>query len=218
MRIEGVTGSCVKNSDEVRQTLMRRELPIVVDPKCQFLNETGFDVFTLIDARMIKQPPDLGLDAASLVVGLGPGFEATINCDAVIETNRGHNLGRVIWKGSPESDTGVPGLLGDKGKDRVLRAPADGIIRNKVRIGAIVKRGQIIAKVGEEAIYAPYGGLLRGLIHDNFSVRKNMKIGDLDPRKNREYAVTVSDKSLAVAGGVLEALLSRSDIRYKLWS
>jgi xanthine dehydrogenase accessory factor len=151
-----------------------------------------------------------------MLIGLGPGFEAPVNCDAVVETNRGHNLGRVIWQGSAEPDTNIPGQVLGKESDRVLRSPANGIIRTLAEIGAIVREAQPLAEVNGQTIAAPFTGVLRGLIHNGTEVSRGLKIGDLDPRARPEYAFTISDKSLAVGGGVLEAVLSSPAVQSRL--
>jgi xanthine dehydrogenase accessory factor len=216
--IEGVTARHIRQPTDIMGVLSVGEIPVLIDPDCGILNTVEFGVVALVDARMTKKPPNLGLDAAPIVIGLGPGFIAGDNCHAVIETNRGHNLGRVIWKGPPEPNTGVPGLVGEKQIDRVLRAPTDGILQTRREIGDRLTVGDLIAKVSGEPICAPFNGVLRGLLRHGFPVKHGMKIGDLDPRNDISFAVTVSEKSLAIGGGVLEALLTRPDIRSNLWS
>jgi xanthine dehydrogenase accessory factor len=216
--IEGVTARHVPQATDVPDVLSAGEIPVLIDPDCSILDAVEFNVMALVDARMTKKPPDLGLDAAPLVIGLGPGFIAGENCHAVIETNRGHYLGRVIWKGPPEPNTGVPGKVGEKQIERVLWAPADGILQTIRDIGERLAEGDLIAEVSGEPICTPFNGVLRGLLRDGLPVKRGMKIGDLDPRNDVNFAVTVSDKSLAIGGGVLEALLSKHDIRSKLWA
>jgi xanthine dehydrogenase accessory factor len=216
--IEGVTGRCVQQPLEALRVILGGEIPVLVDPELDIRFAPQFELVALVDARMRKRPPDLGLEAAPLVIGLGPGFVAGENCHAVIETNRGHNLGRVLWEGAPEADTGVPGKVGDHQHDRVLRAPADGDLRALTEIGSQVAQGSLIATVAGEPILAPFDGVLRGLLRDGMAVKRGMKTGDLDPRNDPRYAVTVSEKSLAIGGGVLETLLTRPEIRVKLWN
>jgi xanthine dehydrogenase accessory factor len=166
---------------------------------------------------MTKRPPDLGIDLAPFVIGLGPGFVAGRNCRAAIETNRGHFLGRVIWEGSPETDTGIPGAVRQFQNDRVLRAPSDGFFSTQVEIGERVQKGQLIAIVEGQKVVAPFDGILRGLLHDGLPVQQGLKVGDIDPRDDPRIASLVSEKSLAIAGGVLEALLAKPEIRDRLW-
>jgi xanthine dehydrogenase accessory factor len=214
--IEGVTGKYTRGPQETKQVLQSGQVPVLVDPNAQALVILKPQV--LIDGRMTKRPPDLGMNVAPLVIGLGPGFIAGVNCHAAIETNRGHAMGRVLWQGSPESDTGVPEMVADRRAERVLRAPADGILKAYAEIGDHIEEGQKVAEVDGRPVLAPFKGVLRGLIRSGFTVKMGLKIGDLDPRDDPLYTTMVSDKSLAVAGGVLEAILSRADLRPYLWS
>jgi xanthine dehydrogenase accessory factor len=144
------------------------------------------------------------------VIALGPGFTAGVDCHAVIETNRGHCLGRVILQGSAEPDTGRPGLVGGKTDERILRAPAAGIVEGLAQIGARVEAGQPIARVNGEPVHAGTTGVLRGLVRPGAWVPAGEKIGDVDPRAEPEHCYLISDKALAIAGGVLEAMLRLS--------
>ena len=143
-----------------------------------------------------------------LLIGLGPGFFAGENCHAVIETMRGPFLGRVIWNGPAEQNSGVPDPVGPYQGDRVLRAPTDGIFLTKAFIGDRLSADDLVAEVGGLPIRSPFKGVLRGLIHDGLEVTKGVKVGDIDPRDDLRLCWLVSDKSLAVGGGVLEAILS----------
>jgi xanthine dehydrogenase accessory factor len=139
------------------------------------------------------------------------------NCHAVIETNRGHFLGRVIWEGVAERDTGIPEAVIGRGEERVLRAPVDGLLVGYAQIGDRVEKAQLIAEVEGVRVCAPFQGVLRGLLRPGLQVSRGMKIGDVDPRADPRYCTLVSEKSLAIGGGVLEAILSRSDLRPYLW-
>lgn len=216
--IEGVIGRQAASPAEVIEILRAGDIPVLVDPHSQVRFDPALQVVALVDARMTKRPPDMGMDAAPLVIGLGPGFVAGQNCHAAIETNRGHYLGRVIWEGAPQPNTGIPGKVGERQYERVLRAPADGTLITQAAIGDLVGKGAFLAQVGENAITAPFDGCLRGLLPDGILVHAGMKVGDLDPRNDPQYTRTVSDKSLAIGGGVLEALLGRAEIRERLWS
>jgi xanthine dehydrogenase accessory factor len=222
--VEGVTARLVQELNEAGKVIESREIPILIDPTCETLLHPRATrpcfpgPLALVDARMTKRPPDLGIEAAPLVIGLGPGFVAGKNCHAAIETNRGHFLGRVIWDGAPEADTGIPGAVARHQSDRVLRAPADGLFRTRVDIGDRVHKGQVIAVVESQTIIAPFDGILRGLLHDGLPVQRYLKVGDIDPRDDPRFATMVSEKSLAVGGGVLEALLTLPEIRERLWT
>jgi xanthine dehydrogenase accessory factor len=221
--VEGETARLVASMKEAILVLKNGEIPVSVDPDCKLLEELKFnssqDVrIVLIDARMTKRGSDLGIGAADLVIGLGPGFIAGENCHAVIETHRGHFLGRVLWQGSPETDTGVPEGFGGSFRDRVLRAPAEGIFRSPRQIGDHLEPGELIAVVGEKPLVAPFAGVLRGLLSPGRRVSLGLKVGDLDPRDDPRLCTFVSEKSLAVGGGVLEAILSSPNLRSHLWT
>jgi xanthine dehydrogenase accessory factor len=173
----------------------------------------------LVDARMIKaNPGDTNADQALLVIALGPGYTVGRDCHAVIETSRGHDLGRVLWQGRAAADTGSPGPIKGRTRERVLRAPTDGAIQSVIQIGDSVSSGQLIATVGGEPLRAPFKGVLRGLLHDGVPVPAGNKIGDVDPRGVRRHCFTISDKALSVGGGVVEAILSAPQIRHlSLW-
>ena len=210
--IEGVRGvRCTP--DEVDGHLAADDIPVLVDPEAQAVRLLRPAV--LVDAIMAKRNTGTCRDDAPFVVALGPGFGAGEDCHAVIETNRGHNLGRVIWQGDAQPDTGSPGVLPGAvaNASRVLRAPVDGFVAPSFEIGDRIEPNQTIAVVqganGETApVVAPFAGILRGLVHPSVPVTAGMKIGDLDPRAERSFCFTVSDKSLAIGGGALEAILS----------
>ena len=219
--VEGVFAKHVEELSEVQDILIAGKIPILVDSEGNIidqlkeysLNSSGF---VLIDGRMLKQKPDQGLDQADLVIGLGPGFTAGEDCHAIVETKRGHFLGRVIWQGSAQANTGIPDGVQNYSKERVLRAPTDGVMHSLAEIGEHISPGQIVAEVSNQLIKAPFRGVLRGLLHSGLTVTQGLKIGDLDPRDDPRYCWLVSDKSLAVGGGVLEAILAYRD-RYGSW-
>lgn len=214
IQIEDCTARRVDDAQEAELAWRQGAIPVLVDPAlgCR----ADLDLLALIDGRMRKAPPEIGLGLAPMVVGLGPGFTAGVDCHAVVETNRGHHMGRVIWRGPAQADTGVPERVGGHDVDRVLRAPVDGTLRAHTQLGEIVEGGQVIADVGGIELIAPFRGALRGLVHDGLAVEQGDKVGDLDPRADPTYCTQISDKALAVGGGVLEALLSRPEIRRSL--
>lgn len=220
--VEEVRAQRVDDLSRISEVFAADFIPVVIDPACHIL-ETLSQVHPnlipaiLVDARMLKRAPELDISAAPLVIGLGPGFIAGINCHAVIETNRGFYLGRVIWHGSASADTGVPEGFGGAYLDRVLRSPGEGIFHPYREICDLVAPGDLIADVDGLAIRAPFKGVLRGLLHSGLSVHPGTKVGDIDPRGESDYCTIVSDKSLAIGGGVLEAILSRKELRKGMW-
>jgi xanthine dehydrogenase accessory factor len=211
--VEGVFAKHAKGLFEVQDIFLEGKVPILVDPDGSMidrLKESPRDNsrFVLIDGRMIKKKPERGLDQADLVIGLGPGFTAGEDCHAIVETKRGHFLGRVIWQGSAQANTGIPESVQNYSGERVLRSPIDGVLQGLAEIGEHISPGQIVAFVNNQPIKAPFRGVLRGLLHSGLTVTQGLKIGDLDPRDDPRYCWLVSDKSLAVGGGVLEAILA----------
>ena len=181
-----------------RQSLITDHRPLI----------TNHRIPILIDARMAKRNIDTDIDQAELVIALGPGFTAGVDCHAVIETMRGHTLGRVIWEGAAIPNTGTPGIVAGKGAERVLRAPAAGKVNWQKEIGHFVQSGEVIGDVAGKTVAAPFAGVLRGLIAPGSEVPAGLKIGDLDARADVSACFTISEKALAIGGGVLEAILT----------
>ena len=201
MTVEGIRA--VRATAAEAATLARSDVvPVVVSPG---LPSLPADV--VVDARVAKRVLDTSIRDAALVVALGPGFEAGRDCHAVVETMRGPRLGRVYWQGRAAPNTGTPGVIGGRGAERVLRAPAAGRPRWHVSIGDVVDAGAVLGTVGDERVRAPFAGVVRGLIADGTPVAQGLKIGDVDPRADTDWH-EISDKALAVAGGVLEAILT----------
>lgn len=191
-----------------RRIEARRDvITVVVDPLASAIQDLRPRV--VVDAIMAKRNTGTLRGMAPRVIGLGPGFIAGDTVHAVVETNRGPHLGRVIWSGSAQPNTGSPGEVFGRGNDRVLRAPAGGVLRARHQIGDLVDEGEVIACVDGVPLRAAFRGLVRGLLRDGLEVPAKMKVGDLDPRLDPALCYLVSDKALAVAGGVLEAILAR---------
>lgn len=204
VQVEGITARRIEASSAVWLALQAAEIPVIDDQEWRTLSPR-----VVIDARVAKRNIDTTLQDAELVIALGPGFSAGEDCHAVIETNRGHYLGRVIWQGMAEPNTNVPGNMMGMTADRVLRAPIDGFVEPHAMIGDEIEAGATIASVNGHPVIAAFTGRLRGLIHSKVHVTQGMKIGDLDPRSVYAHCFTISEKSLAIGGGVLEAILSR---------
>ena len=203
--IEGVEGVRAEGPEEVFRIWESGKIAVIADPQWQSLKAIKPDV--LIDALLAKKNLGTHKEDAPLVIGLGPGFEAEKDVDYVIETNRGHHLGRIIKKGAAESNTGVPGPIAGHTKQRVLRAPVAGEFLSRQSIGDIVEAGEIIGTVGGEPVRGQIGGVLRGLIRSKTQVSEGLKIGDIDPRGEVDYCHTISEKARAISGSVLEAIL-----------
>ena len=217
--VEGITARLVTDlGDSLRilQLFTKGRIPVLIDPDAKSAQSVHPGV--IVDARMTKQPPEPLRHTAKLYIGLGPGFLAGVNCHAAIETQRGPCLGRVLWEGAPLPDTGTPEAIGEYSLERVLRAPVDGELLAHAQIGDHLEPGQLVAEVGGAQVMAPFKGVLRGLLHPGIQVQQGVKIGDVDPRDDPALCALVSDKALAVGGGVLEAILSRVELRHHLWA
>jgi len=209
--VEGVTARLTADVSQVPQFLDEGIVPVLVDPEGLCIAELQPAV--IVDARMAKINLGTTISDAPLVIAMGPGFTAGMDCHVVIETNRGHDLGRVIYDGAAELDTGEPGMVQGQTHSRILRAPAAGHVDAEAAIGDQLDAGQKIATINGHTLFSPFAGVLRGLIHKRVWVESGMKIGDLDPRARRENCFTISDKSLAVGGGVLEAVFAAPQVR-----
>ena len=201
--VEGMIGRHAMSIEEATEIARGGDVGVVVAPD---LPDVAADV--VVDARLAKRNIDTGIDDAPLVIGVGPGFTAGVDCHAVVETMRGHHLGRVIWSGRAAADTGIPGEVGGQGVDRVLRSPVAGLVSWEHEIGDVLDSGEVVGRVGDEELRAPFSGVVRGLIAAGGHVERGLKIGDLDPRAEPAACHEISDKSLAVGGGVVEAVLT----------
>jgi len=211
MTLQGLTARRVDDVAAARAAPDEGIIPVLVDP--QAACRAALRPAVLVDGIMAKANTGTRLEDAPLVVALGPGFAAGVDCHVVVETNRGHDLGRVLWTGSAMADTGVPGQVGGQTARRVLRSPCAGRLHPRHVIGDRVEAGEIIATVNGEQVRAPFAGVLRGLIHESVPLTPGMKMGDVDPRAISQHCFSISDKSLAIAGGVLEAILSAPQMR-----
>lgn len=203
--VEGISGKFCDNKSEIDSIIESGAIPIIVDPSGDIMREYKPEV--IVDAIIAKTNIGTGINDAKIVIGVGPGFEAGVDCHAVVETKRGHNLGRVIWSGSAYPNTGVPGNIGGYTVERIIRATADGIFKANVSIGDSVKAGDLVAYCDKTPVYAGIDGIVRGLLQDGVKVKTGMKSGDVDPRAQKDYCFSVSDKARAIGGGVLEAVL-----------
>ena len=214
-RVEDVT-CCLADSIENAQALLNQgKLTMLVDPKGEAIHQ--LKPLAVVDAILAKKNLGTNRGMAPITGALGPGFEAGSDVDAVVETQRGHNLGRVLWQGKAAANTGIPGMIGGYGKERVIYSPAAGIVRNVCHITDTVQKGQTIAVIEadteEVPVTATLDGLLRGLIRDGYRVPEGFKMADIDPRvEEYDNCFTISDKSRCIAGGVVEAVLCRKGV------
>jgi xanthine dehydrogenase accessory factor len=210
-RVEDVDAVLVQNVDGIYGAWKERHIPLLLDPDAECKISVEPDV--LVDAILAKKNLGTTIKDAPLVMALGPGFRAGLDVHCVVETKRGHRLGRLLNAGSAQPNTGEPGAVMGITHDRVLRATATGTWESSARIGDAVKKGDELGRVTDEPVRALIDGVLRGLIRSNISVTKGLKIGDIDPRGIREYCFTISEKALAVSGGVLEGILHFLNLR-----
>ena len=210
--VEDMTCHLANSLEQAEKFLMEGKLTVLVDPVGEAISK--LKPLAVVDAILAKKNLGTDRNMAPITVALGPGFEAGVDVDAVIETKRGHHLGRVLWTGSAAPNTGIPGIIGGYGRERVIHCPAKGILRNVKKITDIVSRGETIALVetenGTVPVKATLDGILRGLIRDGYPVDVGFKMADIDPRgEELGNCFTISDKARCIAGGVLEAILQR---------
>lgn len=203
--VEGITAQRVETLQDVSAVLERGEIPVLVDPAAAIRTLLPFDA--LVDAILAKKNLGTRMDDARIVLALGPGFEAGTDCHGVVETMRGHDMGRLLLTGAAIPNTGVPGDVGGYTTQRIIRATADGVFSPLAEIGQTVAQGEQVAEVGGVPVYAQMGGTVRGMLPAGLIVTKGMKSGDIDPRCSPRHCVTISDKARAIGGGVLEGLL-----------
>ncbi len=204
--IEGVSSRHIHNLEDIGPVISQGLIPVLTLPDRQVRDFLKPGVF--IDATLSKRTPDYDMSWAPLVIGLGPGIEAGRHAHVVVETKRGHYLGKLILQGEAIANTGIPGMISGVDKDRVLRAPTAGTTRNLHQIGDLVTAGDVILTVDGQPVKTVITGVVRGLIAEGFKVNKGQKIGDVDPRGEADYTQTLSDKGRTIAGGVLEAILA----------
>jgi len=209
VHVEGVTGQRIDSLGDAEACWEKGFVPVYIDADGGATQAIKADI--LVDARMKKKDNLKEINRSPLIIGMGPGFCAGKNCHAVIETQRGPFLGRVIWDGSAEADTGIPEMVQGHGQERVLRAPVTGVFHAAHQIGEFVDEGEVLGDVSGFPVRAPFGGMIRGLIRHRIEVSKDMKIGDIDPRRDIRLIKFVSDKALAVGGGVLEAIMTQQE-------
>ena len=203
--VEDVEACRADKAKEIHKAWAHGKIAVAVDPEWKLLKR--FQPNVVIDAILAKKNLGTVISEAPLVIGLGPGFVAGQDVHLVIETNRGHNLGKILASGEAEPNTGIPGSIGGYTEERVLRAPCSGEFKAKYVIGDMVKKGDVVATVATDNVSAKIDGVLRGMIRSSSQVRQGLKLGDIDPRGDAGYCRTISDKARAISGSVLEAIL-----------
>ncbi len=204
--IEDIKAIKVEDMSQCQEISDRGHIPVLIDPRGKYIKV--LEPLAVVDAILAKKNLGTYMDMAPIVIGLGPGFEAGKDVHAVVETNRGHHLGRVIHEGSAMANTGIPGNIDGYSWERVIRAPKAGVVHTEAHIGDMVEQHQCIGYIGNTPILAPLKGVIRGLIQEGIDVTEGFKIGDIDPRGIIEHCYSISDKARAVAGGVLEAIMN----------
>lgn len=205
VEVEGIKGVLASNKDDINNIIKDGNIAVIVDEEAKIIDEIKPDI--IIDAVIAKTNLGTHIDDAKIVIALGPGFTSGIDCHCVVETKRGHYLGKSIYIGSAIPDTGVPGDIGGYTTERIIRATDDGKILPVVKIGDYVEKGDIVAYVNKTPIYAEINGIVRGMLQKGINVFKGMKSGDIDPRCEKNHCFTISDKARSIGGGVLEAIL-----------
>jgi xanthine dehydrogenase accessory factor len=205
--VEGIVAKLVESPVHILEVWRESKIPIIIDPEAKVKDYLKPDVF--IDATLAKKNLGTKIMDAPLVIGLGPGFSAGNDVHLVIETNRGHNLGRIIAHGEAEPNTGIPGPIAGYAEERVIRAPRNGKFKTLKKIGDGVKANEEVGMIENAMVQSRIAGVVRGLLRDGTEVWKGMKLGDVDPRGNRAHCYTISDKARTISGGVLQAILER---------
>lgn len=204
-KVEGVEAVLITSEVEARGIWASQRIPLMIDPG--LTRSLALKPHVLVDAILAKKNTGTRINLAPLIIALGPGFKAGIDAHLIVETNRGHNLGRILTEGEAEADTGIPGIIGGYSVERVLKSPSEGIITTRKKIGDPVAPGEIVAEVDGRPIEARIKGVLRGLIREGTPVPAGLKVGDVDPRENPAYCTTISEKARAIAGAVLEGIM-----------
>ncbi|MBK5240271.1 selenium-dependent molybdenum cofactor biosynthesis protein YqeB [Clostridium sp.] len=219
VEIEGITAVHVGCLSGIENAWISKKIPVIIDAEGKYILKIKPKV--VIDAIIAKKNMGTTKDMADITIALGPGFTAGKDVDIVIETSRGHNLGRLILSGKAKENTGIPGSIMGYSKERVIHSDSAGVMKNIVDIGAIVQRDEVIAYIGEKPVKATMSGLLRGILRHGSTVPVGFKIADIDPRESEKInCYTISDKARSIAGGVLEAVLylmnkSREEMHYE---
>lgn len=209
--VEGICAKLANTPLEIENIIKEKNVAVIIDPSMEFKSEYNADI--VIDAIIAKRNLGTKIDDAKLVIGIGPGFRAGEDCHCVVESNRGHNLGRLMYTGVAEENTGVPAVVMGYAAERIIRASKGGAFKATVNIGDIVKKGAIVAYSDDSPVFALMDGLIRGMLQDGVLVTENMKCGDIDAKYDINSIHTISDKARAISGAVLEAIVTYTNSR-----
>jgi xanthine dehydrogenase accessory factor len=209
--VEGIRSTLVSGIEEVRKVIQQGNIPVIIDEKAEIIKNLKPDV--VIDSIIAKENLGTNINDAPIVIGIGPGFTAGVDCHCVIETQRGHYLGKAIYNGTAIPNTGVPGNIGGYTNERIIRATSDGKILPASKIGDYVEKGDSVAYINGIPVFAEISGIVRGMLQKGINVFKGMKSGDIDPRCEKNHCFTISDKARSIGGGVLEAILYLSSMQ-----
>lgn len=209
VEVEGVKACCIENLDECQQVFASGKIPVYIDEQAKAVEILKPQI--VIDAILAKKNLGTSRQMAPLTIALGPGFEASKDVDVVIETKRGHHLGRIYEQGCAIKNTGIPGMIAGYGKERVMHAPVHGLFQPVRKIGDIVQKGEVLAYIqnedGRHEVYASLDGVLRGILQSGLNIPQGMKIADIDPRlESANHCTTISDKARCISGSVLEVI------------
>lgn len=204
IEVNGVLGLLAENLNQIESIHDQNAVAVLVDPNLELLYQSTY--LAIVDARMLKDSSRVASYEPTKVIGLGPGFEGGKNCYAAIETNRGEDLGKIYFKGKPQRDTGVPATVEGRGSERVLYSPVAGEVIPNVEIGAIVEEGQVLVMVGGIPVFAPFAGVVRGMLRTRLHVHEHTKIGDVDPGFETKRAFEMSDKAWSIGNAVLQVI------------
>jgi xanthine dehydrogenase accessory factor len=206
--VEGISGVLVSSLEEVVEELKDNNIPVLIDPKGESIKE--LEPHVVVDAIIAKKNLGTEIDMAPLVIALGPGFTAGKDCHVVVETMRGHDLGRLIYEGVALANTGNPGNIGGYSVERVIHSPAEGVLKAVKNIGDRVSKGETIAVVGETQVKTQLPGVVRGILRDGIIVKKGIKMADVDPRYDQaKNCYTISDKARCIGGAVVEGIMAK---------
>ncbi|SCK01922.1 selenium-dependent molybdenum hydroxylase system protein%2C YqeB family [uncultured Clostridium sp.] len=205
VEVEGIKAKLVANVEMIEENIKNSIISVIVDKDAKIIKKIKPDV--VVDAIIAKKNTGTSINDAPIVIAVGPGFEAGVDCELVVETKRGHYLGKVITEGKAIPNTGIPGSIGGHTVGRIIRSTEDGIIYPVAQIGDYVEEGQVVAYVDKTPVYASISGIVRGMLQEGITVFKGMKSGDIDPRCEKEHCFTISDKARSIGGGVLEGIL-----------